>query len=353
VKGRVRPDATALVADPADASTVYARGYFGTLDGSSLTLDRPETTYLAEMSRIDLVDDHDRPVEWPTVYRRALQAEPGFPIRYLVYRDLRQRGYVVRAGPWSGAFAVLPRGGILNKTPSRYWVVPVSERTDLSVAQLREIRSRAQGARKNLLLAVVDEESDLTYYRVREVAPKGTVPPVPATKVFPAFVADDRVFVHDPEGVEALGRGAAYGSRVGSRLELSLLESVSLVDAGRISLRDAKSHRPVPVAQLTARAKRLDPDFSERLAAYRALRARGLIVKTGFKYGAHFRAYLRDPEQSHAKYLVRAVPVRFATPWPLVAGAVRLAQGVRKEHLFAVVDGPESVAFLSLERIRP
>ena len=93
--------------------------------------------------------------------------------------------------------------------------------------------------------------------------------------------------------------------------------------------------------------------FRERLSAYEDLRRRGLVVKTGFKYGAHFRAYLHNPDNAHARYLVRAAPDRFVSAWPEVSGGVRVAQGVRKEFLLAGVRPDRSVRYLELERIRP
>src|SRR5208282_5016389 len=145
----------------------------------------------------------------------------------------------------------------------------------------------------------------------------------------------------------------AYGSRVGSRLELSLLEAAYLCSLRQLTLRDSKSGRSVSLERLERRARRLDPLFFERLAAYRELRTRQLVVKTGFKYGAHFRAYPRNPEHAHARYLVQAVPDAHRSRWPVVAGGVRVAQGVRKEFLLAGVGTAGAVRFLSLERIRP
>jgi len=152
---------------------------------------------------------------------------------------------------------------------------------------------------------------------------------------------------------EELGRALAYGSRVGERLELSLLEAAYLCSTGQLTLKEARTGRAVPFDRLEARGRRLDPGFAERLAAYRELRTRQLVVKTGFKYGAHFRAYPRNPEHAHARYLVQAVPDAHRSRWPVVAGGVRVAQGVRKEFLLAGVGTAGAVRFLSLERIRP
>ena len=354
MSGELEVDGSVRFTDPAESSAIYAKGYFGTpATGGGLGLDRYEAVYLAEMGRAEIASASGRAVRWPEVFRRAVRTDPEFPVRYLVYRDLRQRGYVVRATPPPVAFSVLPRGGILHKTPSRYWVEALSERVPFDLARLFDLADRAQSAKKLLLLALVDEESDLTYYRVRRSTPSGALPPTPLGSPTQGWLSNDRVTVHDPAAVEELGRALAYGSRVGDRLELSLLEAAYLVDSGQLELRDASTGRSVARERLERRARRLDPRFAERRAAYRELRGRKLVVKTGFKYGAHFRAYPRNPEHSHARYLVQAVPATHRAAWPEIAGGVRVAQGVRKEFVLAGVAPDAPVRFLSLERIRP
>ena len=352
--GRLRSDGTAEWSDPAEASTLYARGYFGTLQpGGGLRLDRYETAYLTEMGRAEVQGPRAPATPWPEVFRRAARAEPGFGVRYLVYRDLRQRGYVVRSSPPPIAFAVLPRGGTLNKTPARYWVDALSERSPFDLGHLLGLTDRAQATKKSLLLGVVDEESDLTYYRLKLSQPTGALTAAPLDTVATGWLSEDRVLLFDPGPVASLGRNLAYGSQVGARLELSLLEAAYLQETGQLVLRDARSGRAIPRAQFDRRAARLDRRFDERLATYRHLRGRRLVVKTGFKYGAHFRAYPRNPEQVHARYLVQAVPMHHVAAWSEIAGAVRVAQGVRKEFLLAAVDSNAPPRFLAIERIRP
>lgn len=353
--GAVRDDATVRIGDPSEAGTVFGRGFFGTIGSGGLQLDRTESLYLLEMGRLEIQGEHGRAIDWGDLFRRALRAEPGFGIRYLVYRDLRQRGYVVRSGPAPVAFSVLPRGGILHKTPARFWVETISEREPFDLHAIETLAERAQSTKKQLLVGVVDEESDLTYYRIRRPSPTGALPPLTGVARIPAILGEDRVLVFDPAGVESLGRQQAYGSRIGSRLELSLLEATYLVMTGLLDLHDARTRRAVSQEQLLRRARRLESGFEERLAVYRSLRERQLVVKTGFKYGAHFRAYPRNPEHAHARYLVHAVEDRFTAPWSEIARGVRVAQGVRKEFLLAGVGGEheEKVRFLSLERVRP
>ena len=354
MSGRLAADGSLTIDDPAEASAVYAKGYFGTvLSGGGLALDRFDSVYLTEMGRAEARDDRGRSIPWVRVFRRAARGDPSFGVRYLVYRDLRQRGYVVRSSPPPVAFTVLPRGGILNKTPSRFWVEALSERAPFDLGRLFDLAERAQSAKKVLLLALVDEESDLTYYRVKRPHPHGALSAHPLPAATEGILSHDRILVFEPTAVEELGRALAYGSRVGQRLELSLIEGAHLISAGQLLLTDARSGRSLSPEQFDRRVRRLDPDFAERKAAYGDLRGRGLVVKTGFKYGAHFRAYPRSPDRSHARYLIQAVRKGHIAAWPAVAGAIRVAQGVRKELLIAAVDSDDSVGYLELERIRP
>ena len=353
MSGELLSDGAVTIRDVTEAATIYSRGFFGDLSSSGLALDRVEAAYLLEMGRVDVRSASDRRVKWADLFRRALRAERGFGVRYLVYRDLRQRGYVVRSGPPPVAFSVLPRGGTLHKTPARFWVEVHSERAPFDLASVSARVRAAQSAKKSLLLGVVDEESDLTYYRVRRSAPHGApLAPVDGGAAH-GWLTDDRVVVVDPDGASALAAGRAFGSRIGGRLELSLIEATYLLHEGRLALRSGSSGRAVTPGRLERRARRIEGNFTNRLAVYRDLRSRNMVVKTGFKYGAHFRAYPRDPERAHARYLVHAVEHDFTTDWPEVAGAVRLAQGVRKEFLFGIVEPDAGVTYLALERVRP
>jgi tRNA-intron endonuclease len=287
----------------------------------------------------------------PDLLRHGHSVLPGFEVRYLVFRDLRQRGYVVKEAPPPLDFRVYPRGGAPKRTPSKYGVVAVNERSVFDLGGLLSHVRRAASTRKNLLLAVVDEESDLTYYAVREVTPKGRAPPPSAGAPSTAYLLEDRATVLDESQATNLRAHGFFGKIVGSRLQLSLLETAYLLETGAIDLRRAESNRPVSVAALRTQARRLQPDFDLRLRVYRDLKERSIVAKTGFKYGAHFRAYEGDPDRVHAKYLVHALPAGHRGMWPEVSRAVRLAHGVKKDLLFASVG--DDVSYLRLERVRP
>jgi tRNA-intron endonuclease len=340
-----------VIEDATEASSLYNRGYFGTpRSGGSLELDLLEAVYLVEAERLE-VRRGGRAVSPRDLFRAAGAAVPSFEILYLVYRDLRQRGYIVESRSGSADFQVYPRGGAPKKTPSKYWVRALSERAVFDLAELLERAEEAAAVRKTLLLGLVDEESDLTYYSVREALPTGHRPiGTPKERVVVHFLGDRAVVIDEVQG-RALHEAGFFGKMIGRRLQLSLLETAFLLKGGFAEVRNADTDRPIGLARLTKEAKEIQPDFDLRLRAYEDLTGRGVISKTGFKYGSHFRAYEGDPETHHAKYLVHVVPKGHRGAWPEISRAVRLAHGVKKQILFGEVG--DGVRYVKLERVRP
>ena len=89
-----------------------------------------------------------------------------------------------------------------------------------------------------------------------------------------------------------------------------------------------------------------------RFTVFSDLKRRGLIVKTGFKFGAHFRAYTKKPDDIHAEFLIHVIEYNFSSIWAEISRAVRLAHSVNKEIIFARVYDHE-IDYIKLGRLRP
>ena len=340
------------IKDQAEASQIHNKGFYGVpQSGGLLKLELIEAVYLVESERLE-VQSGERSLSTSDLLRLAHRMSEGFEVRYLVYRELRQRGYVVKLGHHPLDFRVFPRGGSPNKTPSKWWVAAISERSTFDLGKLLEDLDRTTDVRKNLLLAIVDEESDVTYYEVKRVHPKGKVGAVDLSSSVEGIMMADRVLVPEKNAASALHGGHFFGKLIGPTLQLSLIEATYLVELGALKLRDAKTNRDISLAALKRRAKALQPDFDLRLDAFKDMKGKGLVVKTGFKYGSHFRAYEGDPGKQHARYLVHAVPKDYTAMWPEVSRAVRLAHGVKKEILLGRVS-EKDVEYVSMSRYRP
>ena len=122
---------------------------------------------------------------------------------------------------------------------------------------------------------------------------------------------------------------------------------VLAMEEAKLRLRSVDG-KTLSAADLHAASVDVQPDFDLRYAAYRDLVARKLVVKTGFKYGTHFRVYLGGVKEAHAPYLVHCLAEGREVPWAEAAGFVRLAHGVKKEMLFA-----SGGSYLRLLRTKP
>ncbi|MFB6199531.1 MAG: tRNA-intron lyase [Candidatus Nanohaloarchaea archaeon] len=175
-------------------------------------------------------------------------------------------------------------------------------------------------------------------------------------------LSDTKVKVWDEEDAEEIHREFYYGKKLEDEeyLELSLVEALHLYDRDELEI--LKDGEKLDREDIYHTFSQRDDDFDHKYAAYTDLRKRGFIVKTGFKFGAHFRVYPRgvNPykegpkrEKEHTKWVVHAVPENYQQSYEEMSRAVRLAQNIRARMVWAVVDSERQVTYYEVERITP
>jgi tRNA-intron endonuclease len=157
-----------VVVDGELASVLYEAGYYGTLKGKTkLVLEPEEALLLARRQRIVVSAPKMGALEFSTLLEQLAEKRHGLWTRFLVYSDLRSRGYVVRTGYGKGLlFRVYPRGAKLNEATAKYFVCAISEGSPLKVGELDAFSKQAKRNRKKLMLAVLDRQGETTYYLV-------------------------------------------------------------------------------------------------------------------------------------------------------------------------------------------
>lgn len=160
------------------------------------------------------------------------------------------------------------------------------------------------------------------------------------------ILSNNEVLVDDSRAVSKLYGQRAYGKVVNSVLHLSPLEACYLMEREKLDVRKGK--KEVPLEKMKELAGE-GGDFIERFCVYSDLRDRGYIVKTGFKYGCHFRVY-RNSIEDHAEYLVHAFFEKKKIGIQTLMAHARLSHSVRKKMVFALVDDEHDVSYLTVER---
>ena len=98
-----------------------------------------------------------------------------------------------------------------------------------------------------------------------------------------------------------------------------------------------------------------DENFLRKYVVYKDLRDRGYVLKSGLKFGADFRVYERGKFESeeHSSYLVHVFRETDKLTLAEIAGKIRLANSVRKEAVFAVVDDEGDISYYVASRMLP
>ncbi|WP_411967538.1 tRNA-intron lyase [Haloferax sp. YSSS75] len=327
---------------PGDARQRFhdSRGYGRPTGGNDLEVAPVEAAHLLSRGDIDGVDG---------MGLRELLARTGTTLDFVVYKDLRDRGFYLspaREG-WPGVddatdadFLVYPRGKGPWDGVVEYRMHVVGERESIPVSSLGET-----------VLAIVDEDGDLTYFDTEGYEPEGSaVEDLPSG--LDAELLSDRALLWD--GVDHLYQQGFYGQRLYGRNADSGPLQLSLLEAAYLARNDALD---IAEPDVVARGRDVEGDrFDRRLAVYTALREAGTVPKSGFKFGSDFRVYTdfeTVSDLSHSAFLVRVVtPDHTFVPRDLSLD-VRLAGGVRKRMVFALTDAKGEIDWLSVSRLTP
>jgi len=130
-----------------------------------------EALFLSEKGKLKILEKK-KEISFNQLVKLAEKLEPGFWIRYCVYQDLRKRGYIVKTALKFGAdFRVYERGVKPGEDHAKWVVYPVYESNVFSWYDFAAKNRVAHSTRKRLLIAIVDEESDVTYYEINWVRP--------------------------------------------------------------------------------------------------------------------------------------------------------------------------------------
>ena len=156
---------------------IYRSGFFGKPVGIPkpkpdqdlevpLLLDLMEGLYLLENKRISVIDGRSKKTLGKSVLLKAArETYRGFSAAYQVYKDLREKGYVVTPGIKFGAdFAVYEHGPGIDHAP---FIVSV-ETPDSVMGPFEVVRAGrlATTVRKHFIIAIPDTKSGKIRYLV-------------------------------------------------------------------------------------------------------------------------------------------------------------------------------------------
>jgi len=147
-----------------NAVVLNNKSHYGKIDQNELKLSLLEALLLLEKEKIKVFDSGKKLTFEDMV---ELIRNKGLFNKYLVFRDLRNRGYIVKTGfKYGSEFRLYERGKSPGDGHSDYLVKVETENQQISLSDFSSYVRVAHGVKKNLIMAVVDDEQDITYYNV-------------------------------------------------------------------------------------------------------------------------------------------------------------------------------------------
>lgn len=161
-----------LVSSPRDIEGLSSRGY-GVSEDGGLRLTFYEALYLLGKEILEVEErESGEKVGFQDVLKRFQGADENAWIRYLIYRDLRGRGYVVREGFGLGIdFRVYKRGEYGEET-AKYMIFGIQEGQPVTLEELARAQMNVQSLKKKLVLAVVNRRGEVVYYALSQLTLK-------------------------------------------------------------------------------------------------------------------------------------------------------------------------------------
>ena len=150
-----------------EAFSLFESQRFGERTGEKIFYTLQETLFLVENKKMELLDSKDKKITEKDLLKKFEKIDKKFKTKYLVFRDLRQKGMIVKTALKFGAeFRVYEKGKKISEDHAKWILFPVSENQILTWQDFSAKNRIAHSTNKKLLIAVVDEENAVSYYEV-------------------------------------------------------------------------------------------------------------------------------------------------------------------------------------------
>lgn len=142
---------------------------FGETDGKRFLLKQFEALYLLYTDRLTLTRRGGKEVDFASLVRTCQKEDPEIMTRFLIYRDLRNRGYVVKDGFGFGSdFRVYERGDYGQKG-AKFLVFGLNEGRQEKMGQLQKKIDEIMQMGKEPIIAVIERRGEVIYYKINRM----------------------------------------------------------------------------------------------------------------------------------------------------------------------------------------
>ena len=154
-----------------EAFSLYEKSRFGEKRQRKIQYSTVEALYLLNNNKIEIFSNKKQLTE-EQFTKKLKRADKKIETKYSVFEDLRKKGYIVKTALKFGAeFRVYTKGVKPGQDHAKWILYTTKESEKINWHEFSAKNRVAHSTKKNLLLAIVDEEEDVTYYEVAWLKP--------------------------------------------------------------------------------------------------------------------------------------------------------------------------------------
>lgn len=167
VEARLASGGQVLVEKSQFQDGLRTRG-FGEREEKNYVLKPYEALYLLHIKKLILEGQHD--LTFDSLFDIMAKHDKNIMSKFLIYRDLRSRGYVAKEGfGFGNDFRVYERGEH-EKKPAKYVVFGINEGTNVSAKDFYESIEQIEKMGKEPVVAVIERRGEVIYYKASKLS---------------------------------------------------------------------------------------------------------------------------------------------------------------------------------------
>jgi tRNA-intron endonuclease len=166
VEARLAGSGKVLVDETRSQDELRTKG-FGEKEDAEYVLKAYEALYLMNTKR--LVLKGRKGMTFDSLFDMLVKYDRNIMTKFLVYRDLRSRGYVAKEGfGFGNDFRVYERGEY-EKKPAKYVIFGINEGTNITARSFLQAIEQIEKMGKEAVVAVIERRGEVIYYKASKM----------------------------------------------------------------------------------------------------------------------------------------------------------------------------------------
>nr|AIF16679.1 tRNA intron endonuclease [uncultured marine thaumarchaeote KM3_74_G04] len=160
-------DEKTVVINPKMQNVLTERG-FGELQNDTLVLNSFETLYLLYNHKLEL-KKINKNIVFDELIQKYIQKNNDILTRFLLYRDLRTKGYVVKDGFGFGSDFRVYEKGTYGQKDAKFLIFAFNEGMQQKIGKLYTNIHEITQMGKEPIIAVIERRGEIIYYKVNKM----------------------------------------------------------------------------------------------------------------------------------------------------------------------------------------